>query len=65
MDYQQKEREDKNFTRQCLFCRHIEKSSRSDYLNHLSYQHNLQLGRPDNLVFIDKLIDKIEEKLNK
>ncbi|KAK6625145.1 hypothetical protein RUM43_005436 [Polyplax serrata] len=65
LDYQKKEREDASFNRCCLFCRHVEKSSRSNYLTHLSYQHNLQLGRPDNLVFIDKLIDKIEEKLNK
>lgn len=65
MDCQRQEREDRSFVRGCLFCRHVEKGSRSDYLTHLSYQHNLQLGRPDNLVFIDRLVDKIEEKLNK
>lgn len=65
LDCQRKEREDKSFNRGCLFCRHVEKGSRSDYLTHLSYQHNLQLGRPDNLVFIDRLVDKIEDKLNK
>ena len=63
--YQKKEREDRFFVKQCLFCRHVEKTSRYDYLTHLSYQHNLQLGIPDNLVFIDKLLDKLEEKLNK
>ncbi|EEB10039.1 zinc finger protein, putative [Pediculus humanus corporis] len=56
---------DRFFVKQCLFCRHVEKTSRYDYLTHLSYQHNLQLGIPDNLVFIDKLLDKLEEKLNK
>lgn len=38
--------------------------TRANYLNHLSTKHNLQLGNPQNLVYIDELIEKIEEKLN-
>ncbi|KAL0271938.1 UNVERIFIED_CONTAM: hypothetical protein PYX00_005084 [Menopon gallinae] len=65
LDYQRKEREDRSFIKSCFFCRHVEKGSRSDFLTHLSYHHNFQLGRPDNLVFIDKLLEKVEEKLNR
>lgn len=38
--------------------------TRHGYLKHLSQQHNLQLGNPQNLVFVDRLINKIEEKLS-
>lgn len=33
-------------------------------MEHLSKQHNLQLGNPQNLVFIEKLVNEIDEKLN-
>lgn len=38
--------------------------TRQGLLRHLSHQHNLQLGNPQNLVFIEKLVNKIEEKLS-
>ena len=60
-----KEREDNNFTKGCLFCRLQITGTRADYITHLATKHNLQLGRPQNLVFIDKLIDKIEGKLER
>lgn len=63
VEQQLKEREDSNFTKGCLFCRLQITGKRADYITHLSTKHNLQLGRPQNLVFIDKLIDKIEGKL--
>lgn len=37
--------------------------TRQDFLNHLSEQHNLQLGNPQNLVHVDDLISHIEGKL--
>lgn len=37
--------------------------TRQGFLEHLSKQHNLHLGNPQNLVFIEKLINKIEDKL--
>ncbi|XP_069693721.1 zinc finger protein 277 isoform X2 [Periplaneta americana] len=60
---QAKEREDKNFTRGCLLCRLQFHGCRADYLNHLSLLHNMQLGRPENLVFVDDLLNAIERKL--
>lgn len=63
IEQQMKEREDNKFTKGCLFCRLQITGTRAEYITHLSTKHNLQLGRPQNLVFIDKLIDKIEQKL--
>ncbi|CAH0549502.1 unnamed protein product [Brassicogethes aeneus] len=58
------ERTDKSYIRQCLFCKLNYEGSRPDYLKHLSEQHNLQLGNPQNLVFVEELIEKISKKLS-
>ena len=62
---QQFEREDTNFKRGCLICRTQISGTRATYLQHLSDAHNIQLGRADNLVFVDELIDLIEQYLEK
>jgi hypothetical protein len=59
------EREDKNFSRGCLMCRLHFSGCRADYLYHLSLLHNMQLGRPENLVFIDELLDLIELRMGR
>lgn len=58
------EREDKNYTKECLFCRYISCGTRSSYLNHLYEKHNFHIAKPDNLIFIDSLIDLISSKLD-
>lgn len=58
------ERTDTNFQGDCLFCRDVIKTSRNDLLEHLFSKHFLQLGKPENLVFIDELIDTVQSKLN-
>nr|CAD7441686.1 unnamed protein product [Timema bartmani] len=62
---QAEERDDHSFSRGCLFCRQEFTGSRAEYINHLSQQHNLQLGRPENLVFTDELLDTIKHKLDR
>ncbi|XP_012268924.2 zinc finger protein 277 [Athalia rosae] len=62
---QAEERMDTNFKRGCMFCRTEFTGSRSSYLQHLSNKHHLQLGRPENLVFIDKLLDKLQSNVEK
>lgn len=57
------ERDDYTYTHGCLFCRQDVGPTRAEYLTHLSTQHNLQLGRPEKIVFFDKFISVIEEKL--
>jgi len=50
LERQKFERDDQNFSRDCLFCRKKLEGTRADALVHLSETHNLNLGRPDNLV---------------
>lgn len=37
--------------------------SRQEYLQHLSKEHNFQLGNPYNLVFIDELIEHVDTQM--
>lgn len=57
------ERMDTNFIRGCLYCRSQLDPTRYQFVEHLYSKHFLQLGKPENLVFIDELIDFIEQKL--
>lgn len=57
------ERIDKNFNHGCLYCRSEVEPTRYDFVEHLYSKHFLQLGKPENLVFVDDLINFIEEKL--
>lgn len=59
------EREDKNYSKECLFCRHVSSGTRATYLNHLYEKHNFHIAKPDNLIFIDDLVDLIASKLEK
>lgn len=57
------ERTDTSFKRKCMFC-HIEFcGSRIAYIEHLYQKHNLYFGKPENLVFLDELLDKIQNNI--
>ncbi|XP_070506951.1 zinc finger protein 277 [Chironomus tepperi] len=58
------ERSDRNYIRGCLYCRSAIDPTRYSYIEHLYSKHFLHLGKPENLVFIDELIDFLEEKLS-
>ncbi|XP_051174353.1 zinc finger protein 277 [Leptopilina boulardi] len=60
---QLREKIDKNFQRGCMFCRTEFTESRHLYVKHLSEKHNIQLGKMENLVLIDELLDKIQNKI--
>ncbi|CAK9825364.1 Zinc finger protein 277 [Anthophora retusa] len=57
---QARERTDTNFKRGCIFCRMEFSGLRITYIKHLAQKHNLYFGKPDNLVFIDEFLDKIQ-----
>jgi Zn ribbon nucleic-acid-binding protein len=59
------EREDKNYERECLFCRFVSIGTRVNYLNHLYEKHNFHIAKPDNLILIDDLINLVATKLEK
>lgn len=58
------EKNDEGYERGCLYCRDVIKGTRTLFLEHLYGKHFLHLGKPSNLVFIDELIETVEEKLN-
>lgn len=62
--HHQYERKDTTFQRSCLYCRDEVNPTRSAFLEHLFSKHFLQLGKSDNLVFIDELIDTVQEKMD-
>lgn len=62
---QQRERDDANFTQQCIFCRYTARGNRSKIIHHLYMIHHLNLGSPDNLVFVTEYIDHLKKKLDK
>ncbi|CAH1956565.1 unnamed protein product [Acanthoscelides obtectus] len=61
---QEFERIDKNYIKPCIFCKLNFEGTRHGYLEHLSAQHNLQLGNPQNLVYITELIEIISNKIS-
>lgn len=63
LERHQFEREDRNYVRECLFCRNVSTTTRASYLSHLYEKHNFHIAKPDNLIFIDELINTIATKL--
>lgn len=63
LERHQFEREDKTYERECLFCRYVSNDTRSSYLNHLYEKHNFHIAKPDNLIFIDELVNMVASKL--
>ena len=59
---QELERQDTTFQRGCLFCRQ-EFTRAKDLFNHMAFDHNFSVGQPDNIVFVTKFLDMIEEKI--
>lgn len=62
---QQRERDDTNFSQQCIFCRYTAKGNRSKIIHHLYMIHHLNLGSPDNLVFVTEYIAHLKDKLDR
>ncbi|VDN01388.1 unnamed protein product [Thelazia callipaeda] len=60
---QQREREDTNFVQQCIFCRYTARGNRSKIVHHLYMIHHLNLGSPDNLVFVTEYIEYLKSRL--
>ena len=59
---QEEERNDTTFSRGCLFCRQVFTKHRLLF-DHMAFDHNFSVGQPDNLVYVRKFLDLIEEKL--
>lgn len=60
---QEIERTDGNYCKECLFCRLQFEGTRLGYIEHLYGQHNLILGKVQNLVYIEELVQQLEQRL--
>ncbi|KAI6218039.1 C2H2-type domain-containing protein [Aphelenchoides fujianensis] len=56
---QQREREDTSFNLRCIFCRYVARGNRSKII------HRLNLGSPDNLVFVQEYVEFLREKMER
>ena len=65
LEQQQREREDSTLTQDCLFCRHQFSADRAAVFNHMNDNHNFNIGHPDNLVYVEKLMTSLHDKMNK
>ncbi|KAL4701973.1 hypothetical protein ACJJTC_017819 [Scirpophaga incertulas] len=65
LERHQFEREDKHYEMDCLFCKFTSIDTRANYLKHLYEKHNFHIAKPDNLIFVDELVDMIANKLQK
>lgn len=63
LDVHERERKDTSFSRQCLFCRTMFEGQYSKLFDHMAFDHNFSVGQPDNLVFVNELLDVLEYKL--
>lgn len=51
-----------DFHRSCLFCRQ-EFTEHPSLFDHMAFDHNFNVGQPANLVFVDKFLDVLLNKL--
>lgn len=65
VEQKEKERNDRNFSRKCIYCSQIIVGGMTNCFHHLTFQHGFSLGNPDNIVFGAKLLDILQEKLLK
>ena len=49
LETQQKERTDPSFSRLCLFCSHNFEGNRASLIDHMAFDHNFSIGKPDDI----------------
>ena len=49
LEAQQEERNDTSFSRPCLFCSKQFDGNRADLIDHIAFDHNFSIGKPDDL----------------
>lgn len=61
----EKERNDVEFNRNCVFCKQQFTGNRSQLFTHIAEDHNFCVGQPDNIVFVDEFLNLLDDKINK
>lgn len=49
LETQQKERNDATFSKACLFCSQHFEGNRASLIDHMAFDHNFSIGKPDDL----------------
>nr|XP_045618052.1 zinc finger protein 277-like isoform X1 [Procambarus clarkii] len=65
VEQKEKERNDVDFSRKCIYCSQIVFGGVTNCFRHLTVHHGFSLGNPDNIVYGAQLLDILEEKLHK
>jgi len=65
LEKQQKERYELIFKRKCLFCKQMLEGNRNVLFAHFYSLHGFNVGKTDNLVNVDELLDLLESKMEK
>jgi len=64
IDQQEKERNDTSFHKKCLFCTKVYSGNRAELFSHMFEEHHFNIGRPDNLVYVNKLLDHLQHSID-
>lgn len=64
LQQQHHERSDTGFQRVCMFCSEEFKGNRSVLFNHMNEEHSFNAGLPDNIVYCNEFLDKLQEKMD-
>ncbi|XP_053685441.1 zinc finger protein 277 [Sabethes cyaneus] len=64
LERHQFERTNRSFNRKCLYCKETDMKTRVAYIEHLYTKHFLQLGKAENLVFVDELVENVQDKMD-
>jgi len=64
IDQQQRERENDNFRKQCLFCSTSIQGTRQEILQHMFSVHYFNIGLADNMIFFTHFVDLLHHKID-
>lgn len=65
VEQKERERSETRFSRQCIYCSKIIAGGVAIIFHHLTFDHGFSIGNPDNIVFGEKLLNILEDKLQK
>lgn len=65
VEQKERERSETRFSRQCIYCSKIIAGGVAISFHHLTFDHGFSIGNPDNIVFGEKLLNILQDKLQK
>ena len=62
---QELERNDQNYKRDCLFCFEPIGNNKAQILEHMSKEHNFNIGNADNIVYFDEFYQRLQDRFDR